>query len=61
MDVSLYDMHLEPGEDYGVHLGAIAASGERGLLVVSMDSLVQTNSARSESQSKEECPCSPKP
>jgi alpha-beta hydrolase superfamily lysophospholipase len=44
MDDSLYGMHPQPGEDYGVHLGAIAARGERGLLVVSMDSLVRMSS-----------------
>jgi alpha-beta hydrolase superfamily lysophospholipase len=44
MDDSLYGMHPKPGEDYGVHLGAIAARGERGLLVVSMDSLVRMSS-----------------
>ena len=32
------------GEDYGVNLGAIALRGERGLLIVSMDSLVRVSS-----------------
>ena len=44
MDDSLYGTHPRPGEDYGVHLGAMAARGERGLLVVSMDSLVRMTS-----------------
>jgi len=41
MDDSLYGMHPDGREDYGVHLGALAARGERGLLVVSMDSLLR--------------------
>ena len=44
MDDSLYGMRPVPGEDYGVHLGAMAARGERGLLVVSMDSLGRMSS-----------------
>ena len=40
---SLYGMQPE-GEDYGVNLGAIALRGERGLLIVSMDSLVRVSS-----------------
>jgi hypothetical protein len=41
MDDSLYGMKPDGREDYGVHLGALAARGERGLLVVSMDSLLR--------------------
>jgi len=41
MDDSLYGMYPDGREDYGVHLGAMAARGERGLLVVSMDSLLR--------------------
>lgn len=44
LDDSLYGMHPDGREDYGVHLGAIAARGERGLLVVSMDSLSRMSS-----------------
>ena len=43
VDDSLYGMQPE-GEDYGVNLGAIALRGERGLLIVSMDSLVRVSS-----------------
>ena len=41
MDDSLYG--LEPGnpEEYGTNLGSIATRGERGTLIVSMDSLVR--------------------
>jgi alpha-beta hydrolase superfamily lysophospholipase len=41
MDDSLYGMQPDMREDYGVHLGALAARGERGLLLVSMDSLLR--------------------
>jgi alpha-beta hydrolase superfamily lysophospholipase len=44
VDDALYGMHPAAGENYGVHLGALAARGERGLLVVSMDSLVRMTS-----------------
>jgi hypothetical protein len=44
MDDSLYGMQPDSRENYGVHLGAMAARGERGLLVVSMDSLVRMTS-----------------
>ena len=44
LDDSLYGLHPDGKEDYGVHLGAIAARGERGLLVVSMDSLLRMSS-----------------
>jgi alpha-beta hydrolase superfamily lysophospholipase len=35
----LYGQHPDPQEDYGVSLGALAAHGEVGVLVVSLDSL----------------------
>jgi alpha-beta hydrolase superfamily lysophospholipase len=41
LDDSLYGMKPAPGEDYGAHLGTIAPRGERGLLVVSLDSLAR--------------------
>ena len=44
LDDSLYGMHPDGREDYGVHLGAIAARGERGVLMVSMDSLLRMSS-----------------
>jgi alpha-beta hydrolase superfamily lysophospholipase len=44
LDDSLYGMHPDGREDYGVHLGALASRGERGLLVVSMDSLLRMTS-----------------
>jgi alpha-beta hydrolase superfamily lysophospholipase len=44
LDDSLYRMHPDGREDYGVHLGAVKARGERGLLVVSMDSLMRMSS-----------------
>ena len=40
----LYGMTPDDSEDFGVNLGAIAARGERGTLVVSIDSLVRTSS-----------------
>ncbi len=44
MDDSLYGLQPDGREDYGVHLGALAARGERGLLIVSMDSLLRMSS-----------------
>ena len=44
MDDALYGMSPRRGEDYGVQLGALAARGERGLLVVSMDALARMTS-----------------
>jgi alpha-beta hydrolase superfamily lysophospholipase len=44
LDDSLYGMRPDGREDFGVHLGALAARGERGLLVVSMDSLLRMTS-----------------
>lgn len=41
---SLYGMHPEPLEEYGVSLGAVAPRGERGTLVVSLDALVRMSS-----------------
>ena len=37
-------MNPDSTEDYGVNLGAMAARGERGMLIVSMDSLVRMSS-----------------
>ncbi|HTP98144.1 MAG TPA: alpha/beta hydrolase [Casimicrobiaceae bacterium] len=44
LDDSLYGTQPDMREDYGVHLGALAARGERGLLLVSMDSLLRMSS-----------------
>ena len=41
MDDSLYGLEPEQPEEYGANLGAIATRGERGTLIVSMDSLVR--------------------
>jgi alpha-beta hydrolase superfamily lysophospholipase len=44
IDDSLYGMQPANTENYGVHLGSMSARGERGLLIVSMDSLVRMTS-----------------
>jgi len=41
MDDSLYGLEPAQPEEYGANLGAIATRGERGTLIVSMDSLVR--------------------
>jgi len=41
---SLYGLQPDPSEDYGVNLGAIAPRGERGSLIVSLDSLLRMSS-----------------
>ena len=41
---SLYGLQPDTREDYGVNLGTIATRGERGLLVVSIDSLARMSS-----------------
>jgi alpha-beta hydrolase superfamily lysophospholipase len=40
----LYGSHPDPAEDYGINLGAIAARGERGALIVSLDALLRMSS-----------------
>jgi alpha-beta hydrolase superfamily lysophospholipase len=40
----LYGMKPDPNEDYGANLGALAVRGERGALVVSLDSLIRMSS-----------------
>jgi alpha-beta hydrolase superfamily lysophospholipase len=44
MNDSLYGMAPDWPPEYGVHLGAMATRGERGLLVISLDSLSRTSS-----------------
>ncbi len=39
MDDALYGLEPNPDEDFGANLGAIAARGERGALIVNLDSL----------------------
>jgi hypothetical protein len=41
---ALYGMDPAGDEDFGVNLGTIAARGEVGLLIVSLDSLVRASS-----------------
>ncbi len=41
---SLYGLEPDPAEDFGVNLGAIAPRGERGTLLVSLDSLLRMSS-----------------
>lgn len=41
---SLYGTEPDPSEDFGVHLGAMAVRGERGILIISMDALVRMSS-----------------
>jgi alpha-beta hydrolase superfamily lysophospholipase len=41
---SLYGLQPDESEDYGVNLGAIAPRGERGTLIVSLDSLLRMSS-----------------
>ncbi len=41
---SLYGLQPEPTEDFGIQLGSVAARGERGALIVSMDSLLRMSS-----------------
>ena len=37
-------MHLDETEDFGINLGAMATRGERGALIVSLDSLLRMTS-----------------
>jgi alpha-beta hydrolase superfamily lysophospholipase len=41
IDDSLYGLEPNEDEDFGAHLGALAIRGERGVLVMSLDSLVR--------------------
>ncbi|BAQ81020.1 alpha/beta hydrolase [Pseudomonas sp. St29] len=41
---SLYGSQPDPGEDFGLHLGSLAARGERAVLVVPMDELMRLTS-----------------
>ena len=44
MSDALYGTQPDSDEDFGVHLGATATRGERGLLIVSLDSLIRMSS-----------------
>jgi hypothetical protein len=44
MNDSLYGMQPDGPAEYGVHLGATATRGERGTLIVSLDSLSRMSS-----------------
>lgn len=44
MSDSLYGMEPDDNEDFGIHLGAIAPRGERGVLIVNLDTLLRTSS-----------------
>lgn len=44
MGDSLYGMTPESGEDFGIHLGALAPRGERGVLIVNLDALLRVSS-----------------
>ncbi len=41
---ALYGLQPDTSEDFGVNLGAIATRGERGILILSMDSLTRMSS-----------------
>jgi alpha-beta hydrolase superfamily lysophospholipase len=41
---SLYGMEPDDSEDFGIHLGAIAPRGERGVLIVNLDALLRASS-----------------
>ena len=39
MSDSLYGLYPDSSEDFGINLGAMASRGERGALIISLDSL----------------------
>ena len=43
-DDALYGMQPSTAEDFGIQLGTIAARGERGALIMSLDGLLRTSS-----------------
>jgi alpha-beta hydrolase superfamily lysophospholipase len=44
MSDSLYGMAPDSDEDFGIHLGALAPRGERGVLIVNLDALLRVSS-----------------
>ena len=41
---SLYGLQPDISEDFGIHLGEVAPRGERGTLIVNLDSLLRVSS-----------------
>ncbi|MGD9509095.1 MAG: alpha/beta hydrolase [Geminicoccaceae bacterium] len=44
LEDGLYGLHPDPKDDFGVQLGAMATRGERGALIMSLDSLMRMSS-----------------
>jgi alpha-beta hydrolase superfamily lysophospholipase len=44
MTDSLYGLYPDSSEDFGINLGAMASRGERGALIISLDSLLRVSS-----------------
>ena len=44
LEDGLYGLRPDPDDDFGVQLGAIATRGERGALIISLDSLMRMSS-----------------
>jgi len=44
MSDSLYGLYPDSSEDFGINLGAMASRGERGALIISLDSLLRVSS-----------------
>jgi hypothetical protein len=44
MSDSLYGLQPDGSEDFGINLGAMASRGERGALIISLDSLLRVSS-----------------
>jgi hypothetical protein len=44
MSDSLYGLYSDSSEDFGINLGAMAQRGERGALIISLDSLLRVSS-----------------
>jgi alpha-beta hydrolase superfamily lysophospholipase len=44
MSDSLYGLYPDNSEDFGINLGAMASRGERGALIISLDSLLRVSS-----------------
>ena len=44
LDDGLYGLEPDPKDDFGINLGALATRGERGALIVSLDSLLRMTS-----------------
>jgi hypothetical protein len=44
MNDSLYGMRPDGNDEFGINLGAIAPRGERGVLIVNLDTLLRASS-----------------